>query len=233
MRDFTAVNSRESTWKHTARKHSRNPRPASTDVFFLQSRTYRVEDLRSLDICPSGSHEPCCIAFTPENAVRRICVDRTGRMREEKGGEGEKRRGTRRSLRARVSGEHMKIFLGKPKTETRAGLSSSSPREGCRRFSVTSEIADISQWLLLLLLFFFFLSYFIFFLFYCYLLHLARDGDETNLYRYFWCLITVRCFVKAGYTWLLLHHQSVFKEFQHYQSLSPHLFIHAKHLRNL
>lgn len=105
-------------------------------------------------VIPSGSHGGWCIASTPENAARRTCVGQSGMGAERRKREGEN--DTAKEVEKRDDGAgrsrsraRMKIFLGMPKTETRAGRSSlpPRPREGTPAvLCVTSEIAVISRW---------------------------------------------------------------------------------------
>lgn len=103
-------------------------------------------------VIPSGSHGRWRIAFTPERTQPvEPTSNRTGWAREgTRGRRGERSRkeGTQGDP---AHGGHMKIFLGMPKTETRAGQSSlpppPRPREGTpvAALCVTSEIAVISR----------------------------------------------------------------------------------------
>lgn len=149
-----------STLKSTPFKSTRNPWSASANsIFFIRSNLprrgflvigYLWLSLRSLT--DGGASRPPPRMQPAESASNRI-----GRARRE----GERARNAgERSRKERTQGEparggHMKIFLGMPKTETRAGRSSlpPRPREGTPAvLCVTSEIAVISRWPPLVLL---------------------------------------------------------------------------------
>lgn len=97
-----------------------------------------------------GSHGRWCIASTPENTARRICVEQN-RMTVQRGTRGKERKreerrreGSRkeRTQRDPARGGYMKIFLGMPKTETRADRSSLPPRPRRRDGGPLCDIGD-------------------------------------------------------------------------------------------
>lgn len=116
------------------------------ECIFFSGQTYRIEDSQSLDSSPFGSHGWWWCALQPPpqmQTVESASIEQEGREKEREYERSE--RGIREDP-PRAREECVKIFLRKPKTETRAmagPLSSSSSRGIPTTLSVTSEIAAV------------------------------------------------------------------------------------------